>query len=317
MKRIKLFFTYISILVLFTSCYTEVIENTIVEQPQLSVNNMLEAYDLWYVDINQTKGFGETVFLQQAFTLSFINGTLYANNNLVDIGKQGDGFGVRIAHYEAYNRVLDVNHVLDGFSSFDIYTINNNTIELYNPANDTSYFLIGHQRATFDYNSLFYDNITYFLQEYHAWEKTYTSRLGAINEFENENYLAFLETNNDTQFLSAQAVNVTDVNTLTWDFTGVYNIQDLAGTNTIKTLTLNYDFFDNDFFELSVINSSNIALYHVKSGTTYEFQGVNYTAILKTLTTNKAQLKTKEKDIVKKRKLKSKRVKNPRSPKRL
>jgi len=73
MKRIKLFFTYICILVFFTSCYTEVIEDTI-----------------------------------------------YANNNLVGIGEQGDGFGVSIANYEAYNMVLDVNHVLDGFSSFDI-----------------------------------------------------------------------------------------------------------------------------------------------------------------------------------------------------
>ncbi len=317
MKRIKLFFTYICILVFFTSCYTEVIEDTIVEQPQLSVNNLLEAYDLWYVDINQTKGFGETLFLQQAFTLSFIDGTIYANNNLVGIGEQGDGFGVSIANYEAYNMVLDVNHVLDGFSSFDIYTINSNTIELYNPATDTSYFLIGHQRATFDYNSLFYDNITYFLQEYDAWEKTYTSRLGAINEFDNENYLAFLETNNDSQFLSAQATNVTHVNTITWNFTGVYNIQDVAGTNTVKSLTLNYDFFDNDFFELSVINESNIALYHVKSRTTYEFQGVNYIPFLKTVTTNKAVLKTKEKEIIKKRKLKSKRVKNPRSSTRL
>jgi len=51
----------------------------------------LQSYDLWYVDINETRGNGEVPFLQRAFTLSFINGALYANNNIVGIGKTGDG----------------------------------------------------------------------------------------------------------------------------------------------------------------------------------------------------------------------------------
>ena len=49
----------------------------------------------------------------------------------------------------------------------------------------------------FDYDFVFYDNIHYFLQEYEAWEKTFTSEIGAINEFDNENYLQFLAGGND------------------------------------------------------------------------------------------------------------------------
>ena len=34
-----------------------------------------------------------------AFTLSFLDGVLYANNNLVDIGITGNGFGVPVGNY--------------------------------------------------------------------------------------------------------------------------------------------------------------------------------------------------------------------------
>jgi len=43
----------------------------------------------------------------------------------------------------------------------------------------------------------------------------------------------------------------------------------------VKILTLDYDFFDNEEFELSVINDGEISLFHVGSETTYEFQGRN------------------------------------------
>ena len=77
--------------------------------------------------------------------------------------------------------ILDVQHDIDGFSTFDVYEVDFNTIELYNPNNDTSYFLDGYQRNSFDYDFVFYDNIHYFLQEYEAWEKTYTSEFGVLN----------------------------------------------------------------------------------------------------------------------------------------
>ena len=85
-------------------------------------------------------------FLQIAFTVSFRNGVLYANNNLVGFGNQGNGLGYLCwLVYDAYNMILDINHDIDGFETFDVYQIDNNTIELYNPFNDTSYFLNGFQ----------------------------------------------------------------------------------------------------------------------------------------------------------------------------
>lgn len=284
MKTLKLLSAFALIATLFTSCVTEVIvddyNNTPVS-PAITVNQLLNSYELWYVDINETIGYGETPFLQIAFTVSFKNGTLYANNNLVGIGSQGNGFGVPIGYYDAYNMILDIDHDIDGYDSFDIYQVDNNTIELYNPFNDTSYFLNGYQRSNFDYDYVFYDNIRYFMQEYEAWEKTYTSEYGVLNEFDNENFLQFISGGNDDTFKSSQDPNGINPNNLYWDFTGLYNVGNVSGNMYLKTLVLDYDYFDNEQFELSVINDQRVELFHSTSGTVYEFTGRGYIAFLK------------------------------------
>ena len=310
MKRIKLLLSFTLIATLFTSCYTEVIvDDFIVDEPVITANQLLNNYELWYVDINATKGFGENPFLQKAFTISFINGVVYANNNLVGLGNSGNGYGIDIANYNAHGMVLDVNHDLDGFATFDVFQVNNNTIELYNPNNDTSYFLNGYQRSNFDYDFVFYDNIHYFLQEYEAWEKTYTSELGALNEFDNENYLQFLAGGNDSEFRSSEDFNVPNANNIFWDYTGLYGIDNVAGNDLLKVLTLDYDSFDNDFFELSVINDGKIELFHPASETIYEFEGRGYIEYLKPSNTKGKTVNTKRD---KKRKFKKDRVENPR-----
>ena len=288
MKTLKLFTVFALIATLFTSCYTEVVveDDYIVDPvPAMSINQLLNSYELWYVDINETIGYGETPFLQIAFTISFRNGVLYANNNLVGIGSQGNGFGIPIGYYDAYDMILDTDHDIDGYDSFDVYQIDYNTIELYNPFNDTSYFLNGYQRSNFDYDYVFYDNIHYFMQEYEAWEKIYTSNYGALNEFDNENFLQFLAGGNDATFRSSQDEVGTNPDFLYWDYTGVYGVGDVSGNMYLKTLTLDYDYFDNEFFELSVINDQTVELYHPTSGTVYEFKGRGYIQYLKTGTT--------------------------------
>ncbi|GAA4280439.1 nicotinic acid mononucleotide adenyltransferase [Gaetbulibacter aestuarii] len=311
MKTIKLLLSFTLLATLMTSCYTEVVVDDYnpAPVPGISVNQLLTSYELWYVDINATKGYGETPFLQKAFTISFINGVVYANNNIVGLGDTGNGFGIDVATYDAYDMILDVNHDIDGFSTFDVYQINNNTIELYNPNNDTSYFLKGYQRSNFDYDFVFYDNIHYFLQEYEAWEKVYTSNYGALNEFDNENYLQFLAGGNDATFQSSQDAPNTAVENLFWDYTGVYGVGDVTNNFYLKTLTLDYDFFNNEYFELTVINDSEIELYHPDSGTVYDFVGRGYIQYLKTGTVKGESTTT---DSGKLRKFKGERVDNPR-----
>jgi hypothetical protein len=310
MKTLKLFFGFALVATLFTSCYTESTVDNFDNSPTISLNQLLNSYELWYVDINETLGTGETPFLQIAFTVSFKNGILYANNNLVGFGSQGNGYGIPVGVYDAYNMILDVDHDIDGFETFDVYQIDNNTIELYNPFNDTSYFLNGFQRNTFDYDYVFYDNIHYFLQEYEAWEKTYTSEMGVLNEFDNENFVQFLAGGNDSTFRSSQDVPPINVNDLIWDFTGIYSVGDITGNMYLKTLTLDYDFFDNEFFELSVINDETIELYHPSSGTIYEFAGRGYIQFLRTSDT--AGRITEFRNKPKKRKQKSIKRDNPR-----
>ncbi|KJD36658.1 nicotinic acid mononucleotide adenyltransferase [Tamlana sedimentorum] len=308
MKAIKLLLSFSLISMLFTSCYTEVIVDDFNDHP-VSVNQLLNSYELWYVDINSTLGYGETPFLQKAFTISFLNGVIYANNNIVGLGSSGNGYGIDVGTYDAYNMILDVQHDVDDFETFDVYQIDNNTIELYNPHNDTSYFLDGYQRSNFDYDYVFYDNIHYFLQEYEAWEKTYTSNFGAINEFDSENYLQFLAGGNDSEFRSSQDATGTSQNNLYWDYTGVYGVGDVSGDFYLKTLTLDYDYLGNEYFELSVINDRKIELYHPNSGTVYRFEGRGYIQYLKS-GNKKDSLKNPNTD--KKRKYRKDKIDNPR-----
>jgi len=312
MKTIKLLLVFALSATLFTSCYTEVIVDDYIDEPVISLNQLLGSYELWYVDINQTIGYGTTPFLQIAFTLSFRNGTMFANNNLVGIGSSGNGFGIAVADYNTYDMILDVYHDIDGFETFDVYQINSNTIELYNPNNDTSYFLKGYQRSVFDYDFVFYDNIHYFLQEYQAWEKTYTSQFGAINEFDNENFLQFLAGGNDSEFRSSQDFSGTSISNIFWDYTGLYGVGNISNNMYLKTLTLDYDYFNNEYFELSVINDVKIELYHPASRTVYEFVGRGYIQYLKPANT-KGNTSSTEK-LRKERKIK---INNPRENTRL
>ncbi|WP_157207085.1 nicotinic acid mononucleotide adenyltransferase [Mariniflexile maritimum] len=310
MKTIKLLLAVALTATLFTSCYTEV--NQFDDEPTISLNQLLNSYEIWYVDINKTEGYGTTPFLQKAFTMSFKNGSVYANNNIVGLGNTGNGLGIKIGNYDAYDMILDVFHLVDGFETFDIYQINSNTIELYNPNNDTSYFLEGYQRNNFDYDFVFYDNIHYFLQEYNAWEKTYTSDFGALNDFDNENYLQFLSGGNDSEFRSSQDATGKNVNNLYWDYTGVYGVGNITGNLKLKTLTLDYDFFNNEHFELSVINDKKIELYHPASKTVYEFTGRGYIQYLKTANTKEKTATTE-----KLRKQRKDKVENPRTSTRV
>ena len=310
MKTIKLLLSFALTATLFTSCYTEVIvDEYIVDEPGISITQLLGSHELWYVDINATQGYGETPFLQKAFTISFRNGVVYANNNIVGLGDSGNGFGIDVGEYDAYSMILDVFHDIDGFITFDVFQIDSNTIELYNPNNDTSYFLDGYQRSNFDYDFVFYDNIHYFLQEYEAWEKTYTSEMGVLNDFDNENFLQFLAGGNDSTFRSSQDDFGTASNNLIWDYTGVYGVDDVADNFYLKTLTLDYDSFDNEFFELSVINDGKIELFHPTSETVYQFEGRGYIQYLKTGNTKGKAAETK---VEKKRKFRKDRVDNPR-----
>ena len=268
MKALKLFTGFILSLTLFTSC---IVEDSYIDD-SISLEQLVTSYDLWYIDYNQTIGNTDIPFLSKAFTISFQNGNLIANNNLVDLGSVGNGYGDKIGYYDTRNGVLEIDHIQDGFIDLEVIQISGGKIELRDSYTNTSYFLIGYQKQDFDYDLVFYDNIEYFLQEYVAWEKTYTSQEGALNEFDTENFLQFTP-ENTTTFRSSTDEFGTSIDNLIWDYVGGYEIFDVAGHDDVKILTLDYDSLDNEEFELRVINDEEIDLYHAKSGTTYSFNG--------------------------------------------
>ncbi|MBC8766672.1 nicotinic acid mononucleotide adenyltransferase [Arenibacter sp. BSSL-BM3] len=282
MRTIKLLLTTLTLGILTSSCYTEVIiEEEYIEDPIINNNAVLQSYDLWYVDINETTGNGEVPFLQRAFTVSFIGKTIYANNNLVGIGKTGNGFGMDVGDFNTLNESLQINHDVDGYWKLEIFVVDNNTIELYDANSRTSYFLEGFQRNNFDYDMIFYDNLHYLLQEYEVWEKIATSEEGAVNDFDSENYLQFYNDANKSIFNSSVDPSGMHFNDILWDYRGEYSLFDVYNDETLKTLTLDYEFMDNDYFELYVINDSTIELYHSSSGTVYKFRGKGFITYLK------------------------------------
>jgi hypothetical protein len=282
MRTIKLLFITLTLAVLASACYTEVIiEDEYIEEPVLNIQALLKSHELWYVDINATKGKGEVPFLQRAFTVSFVGETIFANNNIVGIGKTGNGFGLDVGYFNTVNGSLQIDHDVDGFWSLEVFMVDNNTIELYDSNSRTSYFLEGYQRNNFDYDMVFYDNMQYLLQEYDVWEKIAVSEEGVPNEFDSENYLQFYLDGNKNMFNSSVDPIGMHLNDVLWDYSGEYSVFDVYNDETLKTLTLDYDYMGNDYFELYVINDSTIALYHSSSGTVYKFRGKGFIAYLK------------------------------------
>lgn len=274
MKSVKLLLVLIITGSFFNSC---TLEDIIYDVP---LEEVVTEYDLWYVDYHRTTGSGDIPFLAKAFTVSFFNGQMYANNNIADIGFTGNGLGIKVGNYDTYNGYLEAFHNQDGRFDFDVIQISSNEIRIDDNYNDVSYYLIGYNRNNFDYDKLFYENIEYFLQEYVAWEKTNTSVTGSNNPFDQENFLQFTPENNTTFYSSKDSFG-TDIDVIDWSFVGNYQIFDVQNFENLKILTLNYDNGDNEEFELSVDNDSKISLYHISSETTYKFEGRGFIQYLK------------------------------------
>lgn len=269
MKAIKTSIAILLTAFLFTSC---IVEEDTYYNDEVSLDEILQSNDLWYIDYNQTTGSGDVRFLSLAFTLSFHNGKIYANNNLVDLGLVGNGYGDQIGFYSTYGHEVRIDHDLDGNLDLEVIQISNNRIKLRDNYSNVTYTLNGYSVNTFDYDQVFYDNLEYFLQEYHTWEKITTTG-GQINLFDDENFLAFIP-DNVNAFKSSQDINGTSITNLLWDFTGEYEVFDIDGYDDIKDLTLYYDNNGTEEFELSVIDDGTISLYHYSSDTTYEFEGL-------------------------------------------
>ncbi|TXD50579.1 MULTISPECIES: hypothetical protein [unclassified Polaribacter] len=284
MKTLKLLLIIAITGTLFSSCSS--VYNDSLDTYQPTLENVVSGYDIWYVDYHRTVGDGDIPYVSRAFTLSFINGILYANNNIVDIGRTGNGLGIDVGTYNAFNGLLETNHDRDGAHDFEVTVLSENEIRLYNFRQNVSYYLIGYNTNNFDYDQLFYENIEYFLQEYRAWGKIETVG-GTPNAFDEENYLQFT-LDNITTFYSSQDNFGTQVDSIQWDYEGAYEIFDVAGYEDLKILTLNYDNGDNEEFELSVINDGRVRLYHIKSDTTYDFSGKIFIQLLKSEKTVKS-----------------------------
>jgi len=282
MKTLK-HFSLLALLAIFaTSCYVDVIEEdefVIVDPdptPAFNLNQYLQSYELWYLDIEQTAGNEHVPFLDIAFTLSYDRGDVFANNNLVGIGTRGNGFGIQVGYYDAFEDVVEISHDKDGFHSFQVIQGNANKMILRDINTGTRYVFYGYQRNTFDYDLVFYNNIHSFLQEYNLWEKTFTSAEGDLNQFDEENFVQFLPFGQGDNFQSSIDAPGTSPNNVVWDYEGHYEVTNVTGNNYLKGLYLDYEPMGTEYFEMSIPNDATISLYHPASATTYTFKGRGY-----------------------------------------
>ncbi len=289
MKTLKILIVTLALGLSFSAC--NVIVEDLNDPYYFSLEDALSSYDLWYVDYNKTTGTGDVPFISKAFTLSFLNGKLYANNNLVGIGSQGNGYGIQIGYYNTFNGFLEIDHDLDGYYDLEVIQIDIDLIKLRDNFNQVTYYLEGYQKYDFDYDKIFYDNLEYFLQEYDVWEKTYTSNTGAVTDFDYENFLKFVPENINTFYSSLDEFG-TEFENINFNYVGEYYIADVLGYDDLKILTLVYDNGIEEDFEISVINDEIIRLYHINSETTYEFTGRGYIQYLKQGSTKGKNVRT-------------------------
>jgi len=248
-------------------------------QDNQNLTQLLQSFDLWYVDIDQTSGTGDVPFVSRAFTMSFMyNGNIFANNNIVGIGRTGNGYGINIGEYQTFNYdgIVEINHPIDGVVPFEVRQISMNEIELYNRSQNVRYTLVGYQKSHFDYDRLFYENISYFLQEFEAWTKVYEDLPQPSALFSAEHHLAFYVANHSNTFQSSESDPSTPVPSIIWDYTGNYNVYNTS-TENVKDIVLKY-YIDNseEAFELEIINDQKIRLININTNNLYEFEGRNY-----------------------------------------
>ena len=304
MKTFKLFLAILVSTVFLSSCSQE--------EPldgSITLGELMSSYDLWYVDIHQTMGDGDVPFVSKAFTLSFVNGNMYANNNIANIGLTGNGLGIKVGNYDSFGIYLETIHDLNGRYVFDVLQLSSNEVRIYDTQQNLSYLLVGYQRDEFDYDMLFYDNIEYFLQEYTAWERTNISLTGTPNPFDAEHFLQFTPEYNTT-FSSSNDPFGTNVDDLTWDYSGGYEVFDVAGFDNLKILSLNYAIGDFEEFELTVVNDQVVDLFHMSSQTSYEFTGRAFIQILRDGKAFSSSIKSEDRKRTKVIRKKKKRLKS-------
>jgi len=262
-----------------TACNRTYREDDWQDTRQIDLTDLVQSYDLWYVDIERTEGPGNISFMSKAFTMSFMpNYEVFANNNIVGLGISGNGYGISTGTYQVYDseHIISINDDIDGIYDFEVVQISRNEIKLINRSENVSYYLTGYQKADFDYDALFYDNITYFLQEYETWSKTFADIVSPSEPFVNENHLTFYVEGNDNVFESSESPVNIPIGQIFWDYTGSYEVLNTYQNNH-KDLILYYD-IDNsrEKFLLTIVDDQHIRLQNTVTDNIYEFEGHGY-----------------------------------------
>ncbi|MBW2962987.1 hypothetical protein [Mesonia aestuariivivens] len=242
--------------------------------PQLqsnSIQELLESYDLWYVEPDQ---FSSDFNLgQDAITFSFLNNQLYANKNLVGfnpeiIGEQETSYSVEQTENTANVTIND--------TEFKVIGISGNSLKLVDDDN-TAFYITGYNASEFpSLDIIYFERMAHLFNEYKFWQKTETENPDEIDgEFSSINHIEFSAIRNFKSSEDAEGLTYDEIN---WQYQGSYKLTKMEDddgniSNELIFVYLDENNRENDTLKVRVINENKIQLSESESGIHYLFEG--------------------------------------------
>ena len=262
-------------IILLTSCGSD--DDSTNPPQSKSIEELLESYDLWYVEPDQPSS--DFDLGQDAITFSFVNNELYANKNLVgfDPSTMGNIETTYTVEQEGSNASITIDD-----TEFTIFGVNGNSVKLVNSYdNTTAFYITGYTTEDFpSLEILYYERMPHFFNEYQFWQKTLTENPDENDgDFSTINYIDFFGGRN---FRSSEDVEGLTYDEINWQHQGSYKLTTSNSEEEPISNELVFIYVDsngvviegaNDTLKVNVVDESKIQFSEPGLNINYTFEG--------------------------------------------
>ena len=261
-------------IIVLTSCGSDDDSNT--PSQSKSIEELLESYDLWYVEPDQPSS--DFDLGQDAITFSFVNNELYANKNLVgfDPSTMGNIETTYTVEQEGSNASITIDD-----TEFTIFGVNGNSVKLVNSYdNTTAFYITGYTTEDFpSLEILYYERMPHFFNEYQFWQKTLTENPDENDgDFSTINYVEFF---GGRSFRSSEDVEGLTYDEINWEYEGSYRLTTEYGEEESISNELIFIYntdegeeeIPNDTLKVNVVDESKIQFSEPGLNINYTFEG--------------------------------------------
>ncbi len=272
----KNLFSLLFSVIILSSCSSDD-DNSNNQTQSDSIKQLLESYDLWYVEPDQPSS--DFNLGQDAITFSFVENELHANKNL--IGFNPETIGNVEASYNVEQEGSNASITIDD-TEFTVFGVSGNSIKLVNSYdNTTAFYITGY--ATEDFPSsdiLYHERMPHFFNEYKFWEKTATENPDENDgNFSNISYVDFFEVRNFRSSEDSEGLTYDEIN---WEYNGSYKLTTENGEEGPISNELILLYLDeegkiiegaNDTLKVNVLDQNRIQLSEPNQNINYIFEG--------------------------------------------